>query len=467
MLNPLSSARSVDTEAARAGSRSAGEAAGGTLRRRAGTTIIPVAIAAFLMTATLNAATTDLERRIDEAAARVEKSVIACRRDIHEHPELGNREFRTSKLVADKLKELAIEVRTPVAHTGVVGILRGGKPGRVVALRADMDALPVTEQVDLPFASKVRTTYNGHEVGVMHACGHDAHVAILLGVAEVLAGMRQEIPGTVVFLFQPAEEGAPEGEEGGAELMVKEGALDNPKVDAVFGLHVTSRFPAGQLAWRSGAELAAVDSMKITVHGKQTHGAYPWLGVDPIVVASQIVLGLQTIPSRQLDASLAPAIVTVGSIHGGVRNNIIPDSVEMLGTIRSLDTKMREELHARIKRTAEEIARSGGATADVVITRGYPITYNDPALTERMGPALRRVTSDVFTPNPALGAEDFSFYQQKVPGLFVWLGTRPKNQTAEEAASNHSPLFYVDESGLLTGVRAMARLAVDYLAESR
>src|SRR4051812_27133891 len=415
-----------------------------------------------LMSATLDAATT-LDQRIDDAAKKVESKVIACRRDIHEHPELGNRETRTSKIVADRLRELGIEVKTPVAHTGVIGLLRGGKPGRVVALRADMDALPVNEQVDVPFKSTVRTTFNGHEVGVMHACGHDAHVAILLGVAEVLAGVRADLPGTVKFLFQPAEEGAPEGEEGGAALMVKEGALGNPNVDAVFGLHVTSRYPVGQIAYRAGAELAAVDSFKITVRGKQTHGAYPWLGVDPIVTAAQIVLALQTIPSRQLDVSLAPSVVTVGAIHGGVRNNIIPDEVEMIGTIRSLDEKMRSDIHARIKRTAEDIASSAGAKAEVKIDTGYPVTYNDPALTEKMVPTLRKVTTDVLTVNPTLGAEDFSYYQQKVPGLFIWLGTRPKNQTAEEAASNHSPLFYVDESGLGLGVRALAHLAADFL----
>src|SRR2546428_4373019 len=329
-----------------------------------------------------------LDQRIDEAAKKVEPSVIECRRDIHQHPELGTREVRTSKLVADRLRQLGIEVRAPIAHTGVVGVLRGGRPGRVVALRADMDALPVSEQVDLPFKSTMRTTYNGQEVGVMHACGHDAHVAILLGVAEVLSSIRSELPGTVVFLFQPAEEGAPQGEEGGAALMVKEGALENPKADAVFGLHVTSRYPVGEIAYRSGAELAAVDSFKITVHGKQTHGAYPWLGIDPIVVASQIVLGLQTIPSRQLDASLAPAIVTVGAIHGGVRNNIIPDEVEMIGTIRSLDAKMRDEIHKRIKRTAQNIAESAGSKAEVTIEPGYPVTYNDPKLTEQMAPTL-------------------------------------------------------------------------------
>ena len=417
------------------------------------------------MTATLSASAATLDQRIDAASAKVEASVIACRRDIHQHPELGNRETRTSKLIADRLREIGIKVQVPVAHTGVIGILEGGKPGRVVALRADMDALPVVEQVDVPFRSTVRTTYNGQDVGVMHACGHDAHVAILLGVAEVLAGIRSEIPGTVKFLFQPAEEGAPHGEEGGAALMVKEGALENPKVDAVFGLHVTSRGPVGEIAYRSGPMMAAVDSFTIKVEGKQTHGAYPWLGVDPIVVASQIVLGLQTIPSRQLDVSLAPSIVTVGSIHGGVRNNIIPDEVEMLGTIRSLDPHMRDEIHRRIRRTAEDIATAGGAKAMVTIEAGYPITNNDPALTERMLPTLRRMTEDVLVVNPSLGAEDFSFFQQKVPGLFFWLGTRPKNQTAEEAASNHSPKFFVDESGLLLGVRAMSHIAMDYLSQ--
>ena len=423
----------------------------------------PLILLAAMTAISASAATVD--QRIDELAKQVEPSVIACRRDIHQHPELGNRETRTSKLIADKLKSLGIEVKTPVAHTGVVGTLRGGKPGRTVALRADMDALPVVEQVDVPFKSTVRTTYNGHEVGVMHACGHDAHVAILLGVAEVLSKVREEIPGTVVFLFQPAEEGAPEGEQGGAELIVKEGALQN--VNAVFGLHVTSRYPVGEIAWKPGAMMAAVDSFKITVRGKQTHGAYPWLGVDPIVVASQIVLGLQMIPSRQLDTTLAPSVVTVGAIHGGVRNNIIPDEVEMLGTIRSLDKAMREDIHARIKRTAEDIAAAAGAKAEVAIAQGYPITYNDPALTQQAVPTLMRLAEKTEVVNSTLGAEDFSFYQQKVPGLFFWLGTRPKNQTAEEAASNHSPLFYVDESGLELGVRALAHVAVDYLGASR
>jgi amidohydrolase len=405
-----------------------------------------------------------LAPRIDAAAAKVEASVIATRRDIHQHPELGNREVRTAKIVADRLRALDIEVQEKIAHTGVVGILRGGRPGKVVALRADMDALPVTEQVDLPFASKRRTQYNGQDVGVMHACGHDAHVAILLGVAEILSGMRKDLPGTVKFIFQPAEEGAPQGEEGGAALMVKEGVLENPKVDAIFGLHVTSRFAAGELAYRPEGMLAAVDSFKIVVRGKQTHGAYPWLGVDPIVVASQIVLGLQTIPSRQLDSTLAPSIVTVGAIHGGVRNNIIPDHVEMIGTIRALDAKMREDIHARIRRTAESIASAGGATAEVEITTGYPITYNDPALTEKSIPSLRKASKNVRLVNAVLGAEDFSFFQQKVPGVFFWVGTRPPAQTPEQAPSNHSPLFYIDESGLAFGLRALTHVAVDYLS---
>ena len=410
-------------------------------------------------------AATSLDRRIQDAAAKVEQKVIACRRDIHQNPELGTREFRTAKLVDEKLRELGIETRTGVAHTGVVGILRGGKPGRVVALRADMDALPVTEEVKVPFASKVRTTYNDQEVGVMHACGHDAHVAILLGVAEVLAGMRADLPGTVKFLFQPAEEGAPRGEEGGAELMVKEGALDNPKPDAVFGLHVTSRLPVGTIAYKPGSMMAAVDTLTIEVHGKQTHGAYPWLGVDPIVVSSQIILGLQTIPSRQVDSSVAPSIVTIGMIRGGIRNNIIPDSVTMIGTIRSLDKTMQGEIHKRIHRTAEQIAASAGATAKVTIETGYPVVYNDPAVTERAAPVLKRLAEETVVTNAVLGAEDFSFFQEKVPGLFYWLGTRPKNETPEQAPSNHSPLFYVDESGLRLGVTSLATMAVEFLSK--
>jgi len=411
-----------------------------------------------------------LDQRIDEAAKNVEPKVIECRRDIHQHPELGNREFRTSKLVADRLRQLGIEVRTPIAHTGVVGVLRGGKPGRVVGLRADMDALPVTEQVDLPFKSTARTTYNGQEVGVMHACGHDAHVAILLGVAEVLSSIRSEIPGTVVFLFQPAEEGAPQGEEGGAALMVKEGALDNPKVDAVFGLHVTSRYPVGEIAYRPGPELAAVDSFFIKVHGKQTHGAYPWLGVDPIVVASQIVLALQLIPSRQLDVSLAPAVVTVGAIHGGVRNNIIPDDVEMLGTIRSLDAKQRNDIHQRIKRTAEDIAASAGAKAEVAIETGYPITYNDPALTERLARVLKKEmgAGNVVQIDPLMVSEDFGRFglERQIPVCMLNVGAVDPAKIASGARlpSLHSSEFApVPEPTIRGAVKAMTLSVLELL----
>lgn len=425
------------------------------------TTARVLCIAGALMT-TVESHAGDLQTRIDEAAARINDRVIEWRRDIHQHPELSNREFRTARLVADHLERLGIVTQTGIAHTGVVGVLRGGKPGPVVALRADMDALPVTEEVDLPFASKVRTEYLGEEVGVMHACGHDVHVAILMGVAEVLASMRDDLPGTVKFIFQPAEEGAPAGEEGGAELMVKEGVLENPAPEAVFGLHVTGRVAVGEIAVRPGGALASVDTLTIVVEGRQTHGAYPWLGVDPIVVASQIVMGLQTIPSRQLDSTLAPSIVTIGKIDGGVRNNIIPDRVEMWGTLRALDADMREQIHERVRRTAENIAAAAGAKATVIIERGYPITFNDPDLTSEMTPTLDRV-AELTTLPASLGAEDFSFYQQKVPGVFYWLGGRPRNVTPDAAPANHSPHFFVDEGALEIGVRSLAGMAVDFL----
>lgn len=417
----------------------------------------------FLAGVSCSAAAAPLHGRVDAAVRRASASVIATRRDIHQHPELGNREVRTSRLVAERLRSLGIEVRTGVAHTGVVGVLRGGRAGPVVGLRADMDALPVTERVELPFASKVRTTHNGQDVGVMHACGHDAHVAILLGVAEVLVSLRSRLPGTVVFLFQPAEEGAPAGEEGGAELMIRQGAMDDPRIDAVFGLHVSSRYAVGQIAVRPAALMAAVDSLVIKVEGKQTHGAYPWLGVDPVVAAAQVVLGLQTITSRQLDVSLAPAVVSIGSVHGGVRSNIIPEEVELLGTIRTLDAAMRDDLHARVRRTAQQIAAASGATATVTIEAGYPVVHNEPRLTERVLPTLRRVAEQVTIINPVLGSEDFSFYQQRAPGVFFFVGVRPRGQAATAAAPNHSPLFFVDESGLALGVRALAQVAVDYL----
>ncbi len=411
---------------------------------------------------------TRLNTQVDRLASQVQQKVLTWRRDIHQHPELSNREARTANLVATHLRSLGLEVRTGVAHTGVVGVLRGGKPGPVVALRADMDALPVTEEVDVPFASKVRTTYNGQEVGVMHACGHDAHTAILMGVAEVLAGMRNELPGTVKFIFQPAEEGAPAGERGGAQLMIEEGALDTPTPSAIFGLHVFP-YPAGEIRYRSGGIMAAADAFRIIVKGRQTHGALPWAGVDPIVVASQIVVALQTITSRQVDLTAAPAIITVGAINGGVRFNIIPDSVVMLGTIRTFDTAMRNDIHQRMRRTAESIAQSAGATALVVIDTITAVTYNDPALTERIVPTLRAVAGDkhLVVATPSTTAEDFSRYQERIPGVFFFLGITPPGADPAKVAPNHSPRFFVDEAALPTGVRVMAHLAVDYLSARR
>jgi amidohydrolase len=406
-----------------------------------------------------------LTQEIDARTAEVLPKVVAWRRDIHEHPELSNRELRTAKLVADHLTRLGLEVRTGVAHTGVVGVLRGGKPGPVVALRADMDALPVTEMVDLPFKSTVRAEYNGQQVGVMHACGHDNHVAILMGVAEVLAGMRAEIPGTVKFIFQPAEEGAPAGEEGGAGLMIREGALEGPAPGAIFGLHVWPG-PLGELSYRPGGMMAASDGLQIVVRGRQTHGAQPWGGVDPIVVASQIVLGLQTITSRQIEVTRAPAIITIGSIQGGNRGNIIPDSVVLVGTVRSFDEAMRKDVLSRIRRTAESIAQSAGATAQVSLPgAGNPVTFNDPGLVDRMAPTLRRVVGPdhVLVRDPITASEDFALYQQKIPGFFFMLGVVPNGQDPAAAPRNHSPYFFADEGGLPVGVRALANLALDWL----
>jgi amidohydrolase len=401
---------------------------------------------------------------VDRLAAAVMPKVVSWRRDIHQHPELGNRETRTAALVADHLRALGLEVRTGVARTGVVGVLRGGRPGPVVALRADMDALPVTEQVDLPFASRVRTTWNGQEVGVMHACGHDNHVAILMGAAEVLAGMRASVPGTVVFLFQPAEEGAPRGEEGGAEVMIREGALDDPRVEAIFGLHVFTG-PLGSIGYRAGGFMASGDTFRITVKGRQTHGAQPWRGVDPIVVGSQIVIGLQTIVSRQIELTATPAVISAGIFRSGVRSNIIPDEAYLEGTIRVFDETIRADIHRRVRATAESIAVAGGATAEVEIEPGNPVTFNDPDLTRRMLPTLERVApGKVMERPPQTVAEDFSLFQKRIPGLFVFLGVTPEDQDWRTAASNHSPMFFADEAGLPVGVRLLANLALDYLA---
>jgi len=407
-----------------------------------------------------------LAREIDARASAVLPKVVVWRRDIHQHPELSNRETRTAKLVADHLTSLGLEVRTGVAHTGVVGVLRGGKPGPVVALRADMDALPVTELVDLPFKSTVTTEFNGQTVGVMHACGHDNHVAMLMGAAEVLAGLKAQIPGTIKFIFQPAEEGAPRGERGGAGLMIEQGVLENPAPAAIFGLHVWPG-PVGGITYRSGPAMAASDQLFITVKGRQTHGAQPWGGVDPIVVSSQVILALQTIASRQINVTQVPAIITVGRIVGGNRGNIIPDSVMMEGTVRSFDEGMRADIKERIRRTVSSIAQSAGATATVDFGAGNnPVTFNDPALTARMLPTLQRVagTSSVSVGELSTPAEDFALYQQKIPGLFVFLGVVPKGQDPATAPRNHSPSFFVDEGVLPLGVRTLANLAVDWLS---
>lgn len=408
----------------------------------------------------LAALPTDVDQTIDA----IMPDVVAWRRDFHEHPELGNREFRTAEIIADHLRDLGMEVQTEVAHTGVVGVLRGGD-GPVVGLRADMDALPVTELVDLPFASKAVGEYQGKEVGVMHACGHDNHVAILMGVAEVLASMGDELPGTVKFIFQPAEEGTPDQSVGGAELMLREGAYDPPKPDAVFGLHVFP-FPVGVIATRPGGLMASSDFYRITVKGKQTHGAVPWAGVDPIVTASQIVLGLQTIVSRQLDATLTPSIVTVGKITGGVRNNIIPESVEMVGTIRTFDAETRLDIHERVRRTATQIAEAAGATAEVEIDLGYGVTRNDPDLYRQMAPTLEAVAGDNFIEaQQTTTAEDFSYFANEAPGLFLFLGVAPEDPSL--VYPNHSPRFYADERALPVGVRALTALTLDYMQANR
>jgi amidohydrolase len=407
---------------------------------------------------------------IEAAAHEIEARVIAWRRDFHANPELGNREFRTAGIVAEHLKKLGLdEVRTGVAHTGVVGLLKGALPGPVVALRADMDALPVAEEVDVPFASKVKAQWNGESVGVMHACGHDAHVAILMGVAEVLVGLRAQLRGSVKFIFQPAEELPPEGEEGGAKMMIAEGALEKPAPQAVFGLHVTSRLPLGVIGYRPGPTMASADSFSIKVNGRQTHGAMPWFGVDPIVTAAQVVLGLQTVVSRQVDLTHEPAVVTIGMIKGGVRQNIIPDSVEMRGTIRSFDEEMRDDIHERVTSISESIAKSARATCTVCINKNYPVTVNDPALTEAMATTLGRVAgADKLQVVPkVMGSEDFSFFQRVVPGLFFFLGVVPEGKDPKEVAPNHSPRFFIDEKSLVVGVRALAHVACDFLEAKR
>lgn len=406
-----------------------------------------------------------LKKQLDFAAGTIESKVIEWRRHFHQFPELSNREFKTAKKIEEHLRNLGLDVTTGVAHTGVVGFLKGGKPGPVVGLRADIDALPVTERVDVPFASKVRSTYNGHDVGVMHACGHDAHTAILMGVAQILSSMKKDLAGSVKFIFQPAEEGAPQGEEGGAKLMVKEGVLKNPKVDVIFGLHVWSLAEVGTISYRPEGMMAAADILRITVKGKQTHGSTPWTGIDPITVSAQIIIGLQTVISRQTELTEEAAVITIGSIHGGVRSNIIPEEVELIGTIRTLNTDMQDKIHEMIRLTATKIAESAGAVADVRISRICPVTYNDPELTDMMLPSLQQVAGqeNVKLVNAITGAEDFSFFQKKIPGLYFFLGAMPKGTKVEDAPPHHSPDFYIDESSFKLGIRALSYLTLDYM----
>jgi amidohydrolase len=403
----------------------------------------------------------DLKTLIDRRSADLEDRVIEWRRHIHQNPELSNREYKTAEYIIEHLTELGLDVQTGVAHTGVVAILEGAAPGPVVALRADMDALPVTERTPIPFKSTVIGEYQGNQVGVMHACGHDTHVAILMGVAQILTELRSELKGTVKFIFQPAEEGAPAGEEGGAELMVKEGVLKNPDVDAIFGLHISDATPVGIITYKEGGIMASSNSFQITVKGKQAHGSAPWTGVDPIVTSAQIITNLQTIVSRNMELTNEAAVVTVGQIHGGVRSNIIPEEVFMEGTIRALNNDMRDAIFERVRTIATKTAEANGAKAEVTISHGYPITYNDPELTRKMVPTLLKTASEnmVVTMPAITGAEDFSFFQQEIPGLYFFLGGLPEGGTP---AGHHTPDFYIDESGLELGVRSLSHLVVDY-----
>ena len=424
--------------------------------------LLVAALLALVPCATLAA-----DAQVEALAAKVDGKVQAWRRDIHQHPELGNREVRTAQLVAEHLRALGFEeVRTGIATTGVTAVLRGGKPGPRIALRADMDALPVTERSGLPFASKVTSTFRGEPVGVMHACGHDAHVGILMGVAEALASIRAELPGEILFVFQPAEEGPPDGEEGGAEEMLAQGIFKGFKPQAVFGLHVFSTLNAGQLGWLSGPAMAASDRFNIVVQGRQTHGSRPWGGVDPIVAAADLIGTSQTIVSRRQDISRLPVVVSFGAIKGGIRYNIIPDSVELVGTIRTFDEGMRQGVFADLRNVAESVAKAHGATAVVKVpdTKGNPVTANDPALTARVVSSLRKAVGDanVVEMGLIMGAEDFSFYAREVPGFFFFVGATPRGKDAIKAPSNHSPEFFLDEEALKVGTRAMLQLVLDH-----
>lgn len=409
---------------------------------------------------------TALKKTVSEKAEALQSQIVAWRRDFHEHPELGNHEFRTAGIIAKYLQSLGLEVHTGIATTGVVAILRGGKPGPVIALRSEMDALPVTERPHVAFASTVKTIYNGQEVGVMHACGHDSHMAMLMAVAQILTSIKSELHGTVKFIFQPAEEGLPPGEAGGAEEMVKEGVLENPKVDVIFGQHIISYVPTGTLVYRPGGEMAGVNGFHIVVKGKSSHGALPWMGVDPIIVSAQIINNLQTIVSRNINIAENPAVVTIGAIKGGNRGNIIPDSVEMDGTLRSFTDADKKLLWDKVNQISTSTAEMQGATAKVTMGNNYPVTYNDPGLTAKMLPTLQQTAgiANVNLSPPVTGAEDFSFYQQKVPGLFFFLGGMPKGGNPKTTPANHSPDFYIDESGFTLGVKALCNLTLDYMA---
>ena len=404
-------------------------------------------------------------RQAYDLADRVAPRMIEWRHDIHQNPELSNREFRTAEKITAHLKHLGLEVQTGVAKTGVVGVLKGDKPGPVIGLRADMDALPVTERVDIPWASTVTSVYNNLETGVMHACGHDTHVAMLMATAEVLSQMKKDLKGTVKFIFQPAEEGSPPGEEGGAKLMVKEGVLKNPDVEIVIGQHINAQTPVGTITYKSGGTMAAADRWVMKVKGKQSHGSTPWTSVDPIVTAAQIINGMQTVISRQTDLTREAAVLSVGLIRGGVRNNIIPEEVEMIGTIRTLDVDMQDKLHEDFRRVATNIAESMGAEIELEIEKVVPITYNDPALTEKLVPFIEEAigVENVQTRLAMTGAEDFSFYANEVPSFFFFTGGCPEGSDPEKAAPHHTPDFYVDDTGMITGVKAFLGATLGYM----
>ncbi len=408
------------------------------------------------------------EQIVDSLANSVETEVIELRHWFHQNAELSNREFKTAARIAEELEKIGLTPQTGIAHTGVVAVLIGGKPGPVVALRADIDGLPVNERCNIPWASKMMGTYNGQNVPVMHACGHDTHIAILLGVAKIMTEIRDEIPGTIKFIFQPAEEGSPMGEEGGAELMVKEGVLKNPDVDAIFGLHISSGNPVGEISTRSGAIMASADSFRIDISGNQTHGSTPWTGIDPIITAAQMINSMQTIVSRNMELTKAATVITIGSIHGGVRSNIIPEKLYMLGTLRSLDKDMRELAMKRLGEIVEAIAAANGATATLEFDVSYPITYNDPELFEQMLPTFEKTAgSDNVIIEPAItGAEDFSFFQEQVPGLYFFLGGVASGTQISESAPHHTPDFFVDDSGMLLGIKTMSNLTLDYMKTS-